>query len=211
MNNSESYAMKTARQLFIVMVMSLPWLTAYANDTQFHKPPLSLPFEVQKAGNKVEAKLEVVEHRLYVLQLRLMYKEGDQKDRARVRKLAGDYEMDKSGKLIEPGVSIQLRFQIYSIEAGEERTLLEKTILQPEEIRMTSYGAEFFSKRFAEVPLKPGRYRISVESLTDVPELIGTPVMLQIGRDPKAVPIGSTDSAGSLLGYLWSIVRDYLP
>ena len=46
----------------------------------------SWPFEVQKAGNKVEVEFRTVEHRGYLFDLRLMYKEGDQEDRERVKK-----------------------------------------------------------------------------------------------------------------------------
>lgn len=190
------------RRRFLMLLVVMPFLSACRASDDLPKPPLSLPFEIQKAGNKVEIKLRVVERRHYLFNILLMYKEGDQVDRARVRKLAGAYDMDKSGKLIEPGVPIQLRFKIYSIEAEEERTLLENTILQSEEIRTISHSATSFNKQFAVVDLKPGHYRISVESLKDVPELIGTPVMFQIGRDPKT---------GSLPEYLRSIFLDYLP
>lgn len=74
-------------------------------------------------------------------------------DRARVKKLAGDYQMDTDGKLIEPGVPIQLSLEIKAIETTEELPTLEKNILQPEEIRTISYGATSFNKRFAVVYL----------------------------------------------------------
>lgn len=185
-----------------MLLAVMPFLSACKASEDMPKPPLSLPFEIQRAGNKIETKLRVVEHRHYLFNLRLMYKESDQEDRARVRKLAGAYQMDKNGKLIEPGVPIQLRFKINAIETAEERPMLEKDILQPEEIRTISHGADSFNKRFATVILKPGHYKISVESLRDMPELAGTSVLFEIGRDPKS---------GSLPGFLWSIFLDYLP
>lgn len=190
------------RRRFLMLLAVIPFLSACRASDDLPKPPLSLPFEIQKAGNKVEIKLRVVEDRHYLFRILLMYKEGDQMDRSRVRQLAGAYDMDKTGKLIEPGVLIKLRFKIYSIEAEKERALFERTIMQPEDIRTISHGATSFNKQFAVVDLKPGHYKVSVESLRDVPELIGTPVVFQIGRDPKT---------GSLPGYLWSIFHDYLP
>lgn len=168
------------RWLPVFMLAFLPWLTACAN------APSSWPFEVQKAGNKVEIEYRAVEHRGYLFDLRLMYKEGDREDRERVRKLAGRYEKDNSGKLIEPGVPILLRFKISVIDASGERLILDQEI---SELRKTSHGADSFNKRIIEVPLKPGRYRISVESLKDVPELFETPVIFSIGFYAKSDPI----------------------
>ena len=178
MNNNERHAIMTGRWLSIFLLAFLPWLTACAKS--------NLPFEVQKAGNKVEIEYRAVEHRGYLFDLRLMYKEGDQVDRERVRKLAGRYEKDNNGKLIEPGVPILLRFKIDAIDDSGVQPMLEQEI---SELRMTSYGADSFDKRIAEVILKPGRYRISVESLKDVPELVGTPVIFRIGFYAKSTPI----------------------
>lgn len=186
MKNNEPHAIATVRRLCIAMLAFLPWLSACANDAGPPKPPLSLPFEVQKAGNKVETELRVVEHRGYIFALLFMYKKDDQEDRARVRKLAGEYEKNQNGELIEPGVPILLRLKIDVIDDSGVKTMLEQEI---SELRMTSYGAVSFNKRISAVPLKPGHYRISVESLKDVPELLGTPVIFQIGRDPKTLPI----------------------
>lgn len=163
-----------------IMLAFLPWLTGCVNG------PSSLPFEVQKAGNKVEIEFRAAEHRGYFFNLLLMYKEGDQEDRARVRKLAGSYEKDKNGKLIEPGIPIVLRFKINVIDDSGERPMLEQEIPV---LGLTSWGGDSFSKQITTVILKPGRYRISVESLKDAPELVGTPVIFSIGIDAKSTPI----------------------
>lgn len=187
--------MKLRRRLLMLLAV-MPFLSACKVSDGLPKPPIQLPFAIQKKGNKVEIKLRVVEHRHYLFNIQFMYKEGDQVDRARVMKLAGEYN------LIESGVPIQLRLKINSIEAAGEQTLIKDSILQPEEIRKISHSSTSFNKQFAVVNLKPGHYKISVESLRDVPELIGTPVVFQIGRDPKT---------GSLPGFIWSIFLDYLP
>lgn len=48
------------------------------------------------------------------------------------------------------------------------------------ELRKTSDAADFFAKQIIELTLKPGHYRVSIESLKDVPELLGTPVIFQM-------------------------------
>lgn len=186
MNKYEGQLIMKSKWLFIAMMALLPWLTACAQDAGPPNPPLSLPFEVQQAGNKVETELRVVEHRGYSFDLRLMYKKGDQANRERVRKLAGRYEQDKNGKLIEPGVPILLRLKIDVIDDSGVNPMLEQGV---SELKLTSWGGDSFNKRIAEVPLKPGRYRISIESLRDVPELLGTPVILRVGFDAKSTPI----------------------
>jgi len=182
MSNNERHAITTGIWLSVFMLSFIPWLTACANTTS------SWPFEVQQAGNKVEIEYQAVEHRGYFFNLRLMYKEGDQEDRARVRKLAGSYEKDKNGKLIEPGTPIELKFKIYTIDSAGERPMLEQKFSV---LGLTSWGGDSFDRQIAMVILKPGRYRISVESLKDAPELVGTPVIFSIGIDAKSTPIES--------------------
>ncbi len=180
MNNNKRQTIVKPGWLFIAMLSFLPWLTACAN------APSSWPFEVQKAGNKVEIEYRAVEHRGYFFNLLLMYKEVNQADRARVRKLVGSYEKDKNGKLIEPGIPIELKFKIYAIDSAGERLMLEQEIPV---LGLTSWGGDSFDRQIAMVILKPGRYRISVESLKDAPELVGTPVIFSIGIDAKSTPI----------------------
>lgn len=200
--------MKTAMRLFIVMLTFLPWLTACGNDTHIPKPPLSVPFEVQKEGSKVETTLRVLERREYLFDLRLMYKEKNPKDHVRVGKLTGGAGIDKNGKPVAPGVPILLRLKIDVIDDSGMTPMLDQEIA---ELRRTAHTADFFGKQIATVLLKPGRYRISVESLKDVPELVGTPVVLHIGRPATADLLASLGSIGSLLGYFWSRVLDYVP
>jgi len=178
MNDNECHAITTARLLSIVVLAFLPWLTACADSTHLPKPPLSFPFEVQKSGSKIETELRIVEDKEYRFALLLLYKEGDQEDRARVRKLAGGHMIDKNGKVIEPGIPILLRFKINVIDASGERPMLEQEV---SELRLSAWGSGHFNKQIFYLALKPGRYRVSVESLKDVPELFGTPVTFQIG------------------------------
>jgi len=121
--------------------------------------------------------VKIVEEKEYRFALLLMCRNGEAADFERVRKLAGRYERDKYGKLIEPGVPIILRLGIYAIEPSGERLVLEQDV---SELRRTSAGSCQFNKQVAYLVLKPGHYRVSVESLIDVPELIGTPVEFQI-------------------------------
>lgn len=51
-----------------------------------------------------------------------------------------------------------------------EHLVLEHEI---EQLRLTSWGSNFFDKIFALIRLTPGRYRIHLESLKDALNLVG--------------------------------------
>lgn len=167
-----------AAAVTIFMLSFLPCLTACAKDVGPPKPPINLPFEVQKSGSRVETEMRIVEEKEYRFALLLLYKKDAMADFERVRKLAGYSDLDKFGKLLRPGVPVLLKFKINIIDSAGERLMLEQDV---SELRTTSMGSGQFNKQIVYLVLKPGHYRVSVESLRDVPELIGTPVEFQIG------------------------------
>lgn len=176
--------MKT-RRMFSAMLALFPWLPALAGSKP-PKPPLILPFAVHKAGTVVTTDLRVVEHRVYKFSLRLGFKEHDREDRKRVQKLAGDYGRDSQGKLRNPGISIHVRLKISTIGSSSERVIYDEEIQEEE---MYAYGADAYLKKIDHIELRPGLYRIAIESLQDIPELAETPVSLGIGWAPKTAPI----------------------
>lgn len=163
--------MKTIR-LFTAILAFFPWLSACAN-ARPPKPPLIFPFAVQRAGSKIETELRIVEKRLYTIKLLFMFKDGDQEDYARVRKLAGDSAIDKSRKLVDPGIPILLRLKIIQIDAQGQKLLFEK---ESSEQPCYATGTGRISKRIEDIKLDVGHYKISVENLKDVPELEGTKI-----------------------------------
>lgn len=168
---------------FGFVLMAILLLLPACTNGEPPQPPLTLPFEVQKAGNKVVTKLHVIEHREYIFSLRFGFKKNDQGDRARVKKLVGDDGQIHDG---DPGIPTPLRFKIDEIHAAGERSLLAQEVQVP---RLRSWGGDNFEKHVAYVVLRPGHYRVSVESLKDAPEHIGTPIALRIGFYAKATPI----------------------
>lgn len=169
--------------LLLAVLILLPWFSACAKEAQPPKPPLTLPFAVQKAGSKVETDLRIVEYRPYYFSLRFNFKEGDRADRARVNKLVGDDYQDKYG---DPGVPTPLKLKISVIEPAGERVIVDKEVSG---LRLRSWGADNFDKHIDMIKLKPGIYRVSIESLQDAPELIGTPIALRIYYDPNSTTL----------------------
>lgn len=182
MSNNRRQANMKFRWLSVLMLAFLPWQSVCANGAQPPKPPIKLPFEVQMAGSKVETEMRIVERKQYSFALQFSYREGDQEDRTRVRKLVGSYEKDRNGNLIDAGIPTPLRFKINIIDAAGERPMLEQEI---QVLELTSWGGDSFGKIFAFVTLDPGHYRVSVESLKDAPEIVGTTITFMIGFRSK--------------------------
>jgi hypothetical protein len=141
------------------------------------RPPIKLPFAVHQAGATVSTELRIVEECRYPFSLKFMYNEKDKADQERVRKLVGRYERDVSGKLLEPGIPIPLKLTINAIDSSGERTLLEKEVLA---LGQEGHGINFFDRDFDLIQLSPGLYRVTVQSLKDIPELANTKVILCI-------------------------------
>lgn len=180
--NREKYQTSIGlRWLSVAMLMILPWFTGCANGS-LPKPPIKVPFEVQKAGSRVETEVRIVEEKEYRFVLMFMFTKGDIEGEKRVKKLAGGGGVDYNGKSTEPGIPMLLRFKIDIIDSAEEKGLLDQEI---SELRLSEHASDHYSKRIVYLSLKPGHYRLSAESLKDVPELIGTPVFFQVGFNSK--------------------------
>lgn len=163
--------------LFMISMAVLSWLSACADGTSPPNPPLSFPFSVEKAGNKVESVFRINKERYYSFSILLLSKKGDKADRERVRKLAGDPQVDMNGKPTNPGTQIPLRLKLNLVTSAGEKTILEKEI---SEQKLWAQSEDGFSRLIDAAILKPGDYRVSVESLKDVPQLEGTPVSFEI-------------------------------
>jgi hypothetical protein len=157
-----------------------PWFSACTRDAQQPpKPPIVMPFAVQKAGSRVETEMCIVEQRSYIFSLRFNFKGDDETEYARVKKLVGDDIQDKNG---DPGIPTPLKLKISEIGSGGERVIVDKEVL---ELRLKSWGSGSLDKKIDYIKLLPGHYRVSVESLKDAPELAGIPVAFSIGYSAK--------------------------
>lgn len=175
---------RSALRLF-AFAMLFFLISACADNPELPRPPITLPFEVQKSGARVDSDLLVVEHREYLFSLAFRFDEKNSTDRSRVKKLVGDDGQNKDG---DPGVSTPLRLKIILIGSGGEESVFDQEI---QYLRLRSWGGNSFSKHIAYVVLKPGHYRIGVQSLKDVPELEGTKIDFTVGFYAKSTPIWS--------------------
>jgi len=154
----------------ILMLVTLPLLSACKADDGLPMPPIILPFEVQLAGAKIETDFRIEEQRKYSFELEFRFK--NQTDRERVAKLVG-HPRDEA-----MGVAIPLRIRVTRI-AAEKVKILDKEISQP---TLTGFTADKFIKVIDSIQLPPGYYRVSIESLKDIPVLQGTQIEFAIVR-----------------------------
>lgn len=142
------------------------------------KPPLIVPFEAQKAGSTFTTELQVVEHRNYEFALLLKPKKGANIEEVkRLIELAEGEPGYKNGKPLSYGISIPLKLKISVIESSGEKLIYDKEITKEQ---MISAGGMGIEKVIDSIELRPGRYRISVQSLKDIPELVSTPITFGI-------------------------------
>lgn len=165
----------------LALAATLPWFVGCAVGTDMPKPPVLIPFALQKAGGKVEAQFRITDDRLYSFNLRYMFREGDRLDLFRVRKLTGGYERDKNGVLIDPGVPYSLRLIVSEIESTGEKSLIDE-VFQIHKLELFSWGGNSFTKEMIALRLNKGHYKATVISLQDVPELGDTLINFSVAQ-----------------------------
>lgn len=173
-----THAGNIVRQASAIFALLLIGLAACSGNTDdLPEPPITVPFAVQKAGSKLSMEIWIPKEAGYFFTLEFTHTEGSVEDSDRVRKLAGWPTRDENGNwnVEHRGVPTPLSVKLYS---GPE--LLHE--IKVAELMREAAGREYFSKRIFVARLKPGRYRVIVESLKDVPELAGIPVRFSIGR-----------------------------
>jgi hypothetical protein len=142
--------------------------------------PIKLPFAVHKAAATVSTELRIIEKREYPFFLIFMFNPQDRADEKRVRKLVGGLSINNfTGRNADPGIPISLKIVISTIDTSGERLLLEKEVVTEGSI---SYGSNSFDRLIGLIELAPGLYRVTVQSLKDIPELSGTEVILDISQ-----------------------------
>jgi len=173
------------KTLVVMMVMLIFFMGCASSVPEEPGPklPIELPFAVYQAGAMVSTELRIVENKYnpqnnYPFDLIFTFREGDEADRARVRKLVGGWDREKiNGEIAEPGIPILLQISISVIEASGERPFFEKEILTK---AMWAYGSDRFYREIDTIHIPPGFYNVKVQSLKGIPELAATKIMLFI-------------------------------
>jgi hypothetical protein len=145
------------------------------------RPPIELPFAVHKAGTIVSTELRIPEKGPFVYQfmLKFMHKDSDKADRARVQQLLGSSRHTSYGIFVEPGVQTPLKITLSVIDSSGEHIFLEKEFST---VGISASGENYFKRQIdlSELKRSPGLYRVTVQSLKDIPELADTKVFFTI-------------------------------
>lgn len=119
-------------------------------------------------------RIRIVDPHAYSFRLRFYFRENDQADRARVRKLMGAYSARE--KAADPGVPTPILLKI----SCPDGTVLDQKEFDP---LLTGWSADSFLKYLGFTRLLPGLYDIRLESQRASPEFEGTPVAFGMGSD----------------------------
>lgn len=165
-------------------------------------PPLTMPFAANKKGEVIDINLRVKEHRDYMFVLRFgirgrapdkpnvverltRHKEGDPEDRRRVERLINESYFDAQGRFRRRN-ELLLTLRVVDIGADQIRTVFDEKI---DRYLGGGHGGKTLYRDIATVILKPGLYRVRIESLQDVPALDSVPIEFSVGWYPKSGPI----------------------
>lgn len=169
-NNADSAFLRSLKAFFLLFLSLI--LAGCSNEPKLPEPPISFPFLAWKAGEKLDFQFRIKEQYAYVFSISIYHKKDDKEDRERLYKLVGDGARNKLGEAINTGVAIPLQLKPFREENGNEREMINQNFSKPER-----YGYDMqqaFSKEITSLGLMPGNYRCQIESLTDIPEFLGT-------------------------------------
>lgn len=172
------------KNTFTITLVLLLCLTACSSEAPKSNLPLSLPFDVHKAGSKVESKIIVIEQQTYAFELEYSFKKDDRDNRAKVWSLAGGPFRKKAlkqgelGERVELGSPFNVKLKISKMLEKNEQFLFDEIISNP---RLTSWGERSLNAKLTNITLDPGEYKIYAENENNAPELQGVKVSLHIG------------------------------
>ena len=188
MRHHKSSFAKKMQRIFLIAISAFFTLVSGCANMRLPKPPLYAPFTAQKAGSLFTTELRVVEHRKYEFTLLVSIKKGENtEDSKRLLKLMGRTGKDKDGKMMSPGIAIPLKLTISVIDTSGESIIYDKEVHEEE---MQSGGGGTYEKLIDLIELMPGgHYRVTLQSLQDVPEFSGNPISVGIHGHYNTNPI----------------------
>jgi hypothetical protein len=157
----------------------------------------SVPFAAHKAGSTIVQEVKLDHDIVYAFYL-MLYHENTKEDAERVRKLAGSgmHRKDKSGNYVEiqDGIPVYVALKITGVDDEIDKIYLDKQFSVNHVVGgwkchdSKDPQKNCFVKGITGIRLKPGRYRITLKSLQDIPELEATTVALWFDWGIEARP-----------------------
>lgn len=145
-----------------------------------HKtPPIKEPLKISDSGVLIDSDFYIKNHEVYNFAIRFYYPKGDQNARREIQKIIGRQDVDKYGKLIEPGVIAPLTISILKKNENSEISVYENTISPA----LTSWSDGSFTKKIGYCDLELGHYRVIVKKSEFHREYENIPTFFLIGMD----------------------------
>ncbi len=140
--------------------------------------PISVPFAVEKAGTRLTCEVIIEDEGGYGVYLSYFHN-SSREDRDRVLRIAGGYEYDASLDVwqdFDKGGPMIVRYILKSLDSGQ--ILRDEVIKHP---GIWSWDGERRNAVLGAFDLTPGRYEVTVESLTDAPDMATVRTELEVG------------------------------
>jgi hypothetical protein len=124
----------------------------------------SSPVRLDKSGIVSDIVFDINKHTVYYFRLNFAFGEGA--DRDRVLRIVGSQDGSKNRRPSDPGVLTPVKLSIYKI-GGKGRELVYVKTIEP---FVTSWSSTEFGKILGHCDLRPGKYRLLLESMVDAAE-----------------------------------------
>jgi len=161
-------------------LLSVVGMTACAEQSTILKPPLEIPFSLDKGDEVAEFEIHIIEKQTYTFGLGFYFNINDPNDSWRVLKLTGTSSKDShTGEYVDLGVPLKLRLQIKSKDENISYFDFDKM-----ESKIGNYaaGGKSFDKKIANILLEPGSYKVRLINLIAAPAMQGTLIKIHIRR-----------------------------
>lgn len=160
------------RRWLVGAALCLPFVAVAGAGRALPTEPLSFPFRIAEKGTSLSFDFSATKKRRFTFYLKMDVRAGVPGDLARLAKLAGETSYSPAGAVTATAIPTPVRLRIARIENGASTEVFS------DEIRQASLMASSrtsISLLIGRVELPPADYRVTVESLQDVPELDETP------------------------------------
>jgi hypothetical protein len=149
----------------------------HAGELKLQNPPIVKSINLGSEGVIAEFDFEIKEHWIYRFEISFTYPIGNKNERNRVRKIIGEFELDKNNKPIEPGILTPLNISIFKQDTNS--IIYQKSITPV----LTSWGSDDFGKNIGHCDLIPGKYTVLIRSYANNKQYESIPTFFVIGME----------------------------
>lgn len=155
--------------------------------------PGSVEIRLSEVGVVADFQFEVRRRFPHWFSLNFWFPEGDEGERARVRKLLGGHMLDIAGKPLEPGTPTPVELKIFRVCKDDNEFEIYSHAASP---ILTSWGQGYFGKNIGNHVLAAGTYRARLINKRASREFLSVPMTFEIFMPAKVEFDPKTASAG---------------